>query len=285
MDKDIKKEALKQYFKYFWMWFVLLGILFVVWIGKITVESLTRNVGRRNDLAPQERVFDYADVLTDEEEQRLRAYIAECEKKAKVDIVIVTAVEDVEARGYWEYSMMDIADEFYDDNNFGYDEPRGDGVLLLDNWYQDQEGSWLSTCGSAINKIGDYGVDEILDEVYYYVERDPYKAYHTYVGMVTKMMMKSSIQIPILLVILAPVVVAVIYAFANMSQKKAKDTTSAKTYVAGGKTLMNVQRDDFLRKNVTRRQVQSSSGGGGRSGASSHRSSSGTRHGGGGRRR
>ena len=51
---------------------------------------------RGNSQDPTERVFDYADMLTDEEEQNLREYIAECEEKIQADIVIVTISESVE---------------------------------------------------------------------------------------------------------------------------------------------------------------------------------------------
>ena len=291
MDQDIKKEARKQYFKFFRIWFIILGILLVIAVAVTTVRILNRNKVRMNNQAPVERVYDYADVLTDEEETALRAYIAECEAKVNVDIVLVTICEDVEASGLsWETSMMNYADDFYDHNNYGYNKVHGDGVLLLDNWYEGQKGSWLSTCGSVYEEFGDYEINKVLDEVYYQVEDNPYSAYRAYVRMIERYMENTgvSVGIPGILVLAVPIIVAIVFALTNLSQKATKDTTTAETYVAGGKPDFKERRDDFIRKSVVTRHISTSSGSsGGRSSGrgGSHRSSSGVRHGGGGRRR
>ena len=173
MEKDIKKEALRQYLKYFKVWFIIAGVLAVITIGAAVVHLLTPKTVRGNSQDPAERVFDYADMLTDEEEQNLREYIAECEEKIQADIVIVTISESVEydlqnpglAEAFhakevgstdWSTAMRDLADNFYDYNNFGYDKVHGNGVLLLDNAYEGQKGSWLSTCGNVYDYFGDY---------------------------------------------------------------------------------------------------------------------------------
>ena len=138
MEKDIKREALRRYLKYFKVWFIIAGILAVITIGVAVVHLLTPKTVRGNSQDPTERVFDYADMLTDEEEQSLREYIAECEEKIQADIVIVTISESVEydlqnpglAEAFhakevgstdWSTAMRDLADNFYDYNNFGYD--------------------------------------------------------------------------------------------------------------------------------------------------------------------
>lgn len=291
MEQDIKKEARKQYFKYFRIWFVIVGILLA--IGAVIAISRLSNADdvRTNDQAPTERVYDYADVLTAEEEDALRTYIAECEAKVHVDMVLVTVSEDMEGTGYsWETAMMNYADDFYDYNNYGYDKVHGDGALLLDNWYDGQEGSWLSTCGSVYEWFGNYEINRVLDAVYYEVENNPYEAYRAYVTGVTEFMRErdGAVIIPWSVVVLVPVIVALIFAFSHLHQKAAEDTTNSSTYVTGGKPVFKVRRDDFIRKNVVTRRIQtnSSSGGGSRSsGGGGHRSSSGVSHGGGGRRR
>jgi len=89
--------------------------------------------------------------------------------------------------------------------------------------------------------------------------------------------------------ILVGLVVALIYAAVNLHQNKAKDTTATNQYVDGKKPKINDTRDQYLRKNVVTRRIETSSsseeaapqrGHGG-----SHRSSSGVSHGGGGHRR
>ena len=81
MEQDFKKEARRQYFKYFRIWFMILGILLVLVVAVTAVRVIANSKGRTNNQAPVERVYDYADVLTEEEETALREYIAECEAK------------------------------------------------------------------------------------------------------------------------------------------------------------------------------------------------------------
>ena len=75
----------------------------------------------------------------------------------------------------------------------------------------------------------------------------------------------------------------------HLRSKEGKNTTTATTYIAGGKPVMNLQRDDFIRKHVSQRRIQtSSSSSGSRSGGGyggAHHSSGGHSHGGGSHRR
>ena len=288
MENDFKKEARKQYLKYFRVWFIVAGVLFVIALFVGGAKLLNKGGERNNSTAPTERVYDYADVLTDEEEQKLREYIAQKEPEIQADIVLVTISEPMESRSIsWEKAMMNYADDFYDENNYGYNGVHGNGVLLLDNYFEGQAGSWLSTCGNVYEAFGDYEINQVLDAVYYGLDDGAYKAYKAYIDTTCYWMPSTSastLSIPIILVI--SFVVALVYALVHLHQKKAQDTTQANTYVAGGKPVMNIQRDDFIRKSVTKRHIERSSSSGSSGGrGGSHRSSSGVRHGGGGRRR
>lgn len=309
MEKDIKREALRQYFKHFKVWFIIAGILAVILVGAAVVHMLKPKTVRGNSQDPTERVFDYADVLTDEEEQSLREYIAQCEERIQADIVVVTISESVEydlqnstlpeafradsvGSTDWDTAMRDLADNFYDNNNFGYDKVHGNGALLLDNWYDGQKGSWLSTCGSVYEYFGDYEIDETLSCVDSYIDVSPYKAYKAAIDYVTRTMEESAEPFPMTVFpwVVVGLVTALIYAAVNLRQTKAKDTTAPNQYVAGKKPKMNETRDQYLRKNVVTRRIETSSSSsssghhsGGRGG--SHTSSGGVSHGGGGHRR
>lgn len=293
MENDFKKEARKQFIHYFRIWFIVLGILAVVCILVTAGSRLGRWIGSSgNHSASEERVYDEADVLSDEEEERLRAYIAEKESKYRIHLVLVTINEDVESSGYWDTVMMNKADNFYDEQNYGFDKVHGDGVLLLDNWYKDergsQQGSWLSTCGRVYERFSETDINTVLNRVGTYVEEDPYRAYKAYVDSVCgRLEDYEKVSLPISVIILVPIIVAVVFALVNLRIAPAKDTTNASTYVSGGTPKMKASSDDFIRKNVTSVRVQSSSSGGGRSGGhgGGHRSSGGISHGGGGRRR
>ena len=293
-DKEVKIEARKQYLKYFRIWFILAGVLLVIAILVSGARMLSREERgeRRNTSAPGERVYDYAQVLTEQEEQQLREYIARMEPIIQADIVLVTTNEYMgDSDSAWEYAMMNRADDFYDENNYGYDKVHGNGMLILDNFYEGQAGSWLSTCGNVYERFGDYEINRVLDDIYYGLDAGEFSAYMDGIDTACRYMSveEDDYSIPFGAILILPTVVALVYALANLHQKKAADTTQATTYVAGGRPVMRVQRDDFIRKSVSKRRIQTSSSSGGGSHSSgrggSHRSSSGVSHGGGGRRR
>ena len=168
----------------------------------------------------------------------------------------------------------------------------------MDNWYDGQAGSWLSTTGAVYEKFGDYEINRVLDEVYYTIEYggSAYDAYEAYVKEMVKLMKDdgSSTGLEmgafVIAALIIPVIVAAIFILTHLKSKEGAITTTTNTYV-DGKAQINRQSDAFMRKTVsTRRIPQSSSSGGSRSSSSgghggSHRSSSGRSHGGGGRRR
>ena len=191
--------------------------------------------------------------------------------------------------------MRDYADDFYDEAGYGYNKLHGDGLLLLDNWYIDengsQKGNWLSTCGRVYELFGNWEINQVLNAMDRKVDTDPYQAYHDSIAEACRLMASlenGSIGIPWLLIIILPAVVAFIYAMTKLHQAPAKDTTTATTYVEGGKPVMREQRDDFIRKNVTSVRIQTSGGSSTSShsgGGGGHVSRSGVSHGGGGHRR
>lgn len=286
MEKEIQREAVKQYLRYFRIWFILLGVVFILWAIAGVSHLLKASPKRGNQNAPTERVYDYAEVLSAEEEDRLRQLIAETEEKIQCDIVLVTVDRQVGNSDYeWEKNMRNLADDFYDQNNYGYDKVHGDGVLLLDNWYEGQGGSWLSTCGKVYEQFSNADIDEVLRAVYNQVENDSYEAYQAYIREISYKM-SGDIPFPGVL-LLIPVVVMLIFVAIKMKSPAGKDTVAVNEYVAGGRPEFKAQSDQLVNKFVTRRHIPkpSSSGGGGGGRGGSHISSGGVRHGGGGMRR
>lgn len=299
MENNYKKEAQKQYLHFFRIWFVIVGILFVITMMVAAKRLLNTSEGR-NTQAPAERVYDYADVLTDAEEQQLRELIAEKEAEIRCDLVLVTICQPVEgseakmAYGYrytdWALNMQDIADDFYDDHFYGYNSPYGDGALILDNYYDGQKGTHLSTSGRVFEWFGDKEIDRALTYVDQYIDSDPCKAYSACINYIAdEMILESGAAGSMfrMLALVIPTIVAGIFVATHLRSKAGKNTTTATTYIVGGKPVMNLQRDDFVRKHVSQRRIQTSSStrssSGGRGGA--HVSSGGHSHGGGSHRR
>lgn len=296
METDFKKEARKQYLRYFRFWFLAIGILAVACVALKLIRQAGGDVPRTNQEAPTERVYDFADVLTDTEEADLREYIAEMEKKRGIDIVLVTINQSVEGQEAkeeyglrstsWEQNMQDIADDFWDENHFGYNKGfEGDGALLLHNWYPGQNGEHLSTSGSVEARFSLDDIDQVLYAVDEYYDSNPYMAYRAYVREVSDLM-DSSLSLPFSwgFVVILPIVAALCYGISGSVQKKAQNTVATNAYVAGGRPELRGKADELIRKNVTFRKIETSGGGGGgRSGGGGghHTSSGGASHGGG----
>lgn len=287
---------MKQYFSYFKWLFIVLGVLAVITGAVAAINAIASNTTyiRKNNAAPEQRVYDYADVLTNAEEKELEELIAKREVQIGCDIVLVTIDESlydkygvtVDTDSNWEMCMIQYAEDFYIDNQFGFNRPgeEGDGALLLHNWDPVEKGLHLAHGGRVWDHYSDAMIEDVLDEIYYEAKNDPYEAYKYYVeNMYYEMSGKAShINLnPFILLIIA-VIAAAIFIATHIKPKEGSKTTTSSTYVENGSIKFNVQRDELINKFVTKRVIQSSSGGGSRS--SGGRSSGGSRMGGGSRR-
>lgn len=291
MDKDLKREALKQYFHYFRFWFAAVAVVLAVFVITVSVKLMSDRAVRGNNEAPVERVYDYAGVLTDEEEERLRELIAKKESLIKSDIVLVTMSQAVESGSVsWENGMMILADDFYDKKNYGFDKVHGNGVLLLDNWYEGQKGSWLSTCGRVYERFGNEEINEVLQAVYDRVDAHPYEAYKAYIEETVKQMTGKVYGGPVLLLLLlVPLVVLAVFVVTKLKSPLGQENMGANVYVNGGRPVIKAKSDQLVNKFVTTRRLPSNngsgSGGSHSGGGGGHVSSGGVSHGGGGMRR
>ncbi len=295
---------MRDYFRYF-KWYYILSAVFLLLFGLVSgghwlIARMAGYQRENTECTTTERVFDYGDILTDKEEDKLRRLIAKREKQTGCDIVLVTLQESLKEYArqidpsvrYDEFVRI-YAEEFYESHRFGYDRPNGDGVLLVDNWYREDDGAvytWLCTTGRVQETYSDGDIDHILDNVYRYVENDPYRAYKTYINDFYHDMLGMrmfDLYFPYWLPWAVGIIAAVIFISFNWKSEKGVKSTTAVTYVEGRQPQFSVYRDRFLRKTVTRHEIQTSSGGGGgsHSGGGGHSSGGGGSHGGGGHSR
>lgn len=273
--------------------FLVVGIVCKVIADKKPLVEFERG----NYQCTEERVFDYAEVLTKEEENELRVIIKEAEELCGTDIIIVTLDESLEAYaksyediiGYvepYEYTMV-FADNFYDEGGFGYDKPHGDGVIFVDNWYRESDGgvySWLSTSGRAMSGLSTENCEMILDMALDYVEDDPAYAYGYLVDLIEDYLnpnIRLGDGLGGIISVFIGLVAGLIFFLVNMGGKKGKKTVQTRTYVKSGVPEVRERQDIFLTKTVTRRKIETQT----RSGGGGHISAGGHSHGGGGHRR
>ncbi len=288
---------MRQYIRYFRWIFIVTGTLAVIYAGLNLLHGTKSFPDRANEeCLTGQRVFDYGDVLSEAEEEKLANLIAKREKQTGCDIVLVTLNESLkeyarekEPRVPYEEFVRVYAEDFYDSNAFGYDRPIGDGVLLVDNWYRESDGrvyTWLTAVGRADEKYTAARIDHLLDNVYRYVEKDPYRAYKTYIDCFYHDMSGGgvfSFELPYWLPLAAAALSMVIFVIVHWSYKKGKKTVVPTAYVNGSPQMYR-REDVFINKIVTKRHIERSSGGSGGSGGGGG-GSHGGHHGGGGHSR
>ncbi len=106
------------------------------------------------------RVYDDAALFSEAELQSLEARATELSEGLQMDLVIVTITDNLGK------TSRQFADDFYDENGFGYGS-EADGVLLLINM-EDRE-VYITTTGIAIKYLTDARIEAILDKVYEYL--------------------------------------------------------------------------------------------------------------------
>ncbi len=100
------------------------------------------------------RLVDDAQLLDNREAENVLAKLDEISNRQQFDIVIVTT-DDTNGK-----SAMAYADDFYDENGYGYGSGK-DGVLLLVD--MGERDWWISTCGYGITVFTDAGISYISD--------------------------------------------------------------------------------------------------------------------------
>ena len=267
---------MREYFRFFrWLYIILAAVLLI--FGFLTAGyAIAANAAyydRTNTkCTTTERVFDYGDVLTDKEEDKLRTLIDKRQRQTGCDIVLVTLNESLEeytkamnSNVSYDQFVKIYAEQFYDEHNFGYDQPDGDGIILVDNWYREDDGriySWLYDEGKVKTAYSDADLDDLMDSVYRYVESNPCRAYKAYVndfyhGMIG--MNAVHVNIPRWVSLISGIIAAVIFIVYHMKTKKGKKTTMATTYVKGMEPHFSVREDRFLRKSVVQHKIKSDS--------------------------
>lgn len=231
------------------------------------------------------RLVDQADILTDEEEQKLTGTLDEISERQQLDVDIVT-VYSLGGKTSEEY-----ADDFYDYNGYGMGEDNS-GIILLIGM---EERDWaISTCGDGIPYFTDAGQEYMVEKFrpylsdgeYYdafscfaqlcdsFIEQartgEPYDVGHMPKEKMSPLMILGNMGIGIFLVLMVAL-------WKKSRLRSVRRQVTASAYLRDGSLRITARQDMFINKTVTCRVIESSSSSGG---SSTHTGSSGTSHGG-----
>ncbi|SCG81658.1 UPF0603 protein [Proteiniborus sp. DW1] len=257
-----------------------------------------------NVYAIDQKIYDEADLFTQTEEDALQAKAFELSERLNLDTVILT-IQDSKGKSSRAY-----ADDFYDENGFGYGESY-DGLILLIN--MDDREVYISTCGKAIDYFTDARIESILDKVYIYLTEGNYSlgaeaflteveyyfqkgipsnqyTYDEDTGISSKgnaeVFQKKDLASRLLIFFLISIGVGGISVGIMAINNKGRVSTNQGTYLDRNSFNLINSQDRHVNTRVTfvniNTESKSSAGKAGRS--TVHRSSSGRSHGGGGRK-
>ncbi len=253
--------------------------------------------------AERSLVIDEAGLLSENEVRRLEEKIEEIRDEYDFELVVLT----VESTGGKRAEAF--ADDYYDDNGFGYGLDH-DGALILVS--MEERDLYISTAGSGQRIFTDYGIDYVLDDVAEYLsDGDYYRAFRAFLEDSEELIRQDgrgeaydvgnpiegygqperSKSSRVAGKLVPSAIISFIISLISVGVMKKKMNTAVKNrdareYVRPGSFVLTRERDTYLYSNVTmvRRQTNDSNRGGHGGGSSTHFSSSGVSHGGGGRK-
>lgn len=227
-------------------------------------------------LGQKERLVDDADLLTDGEEEDLKAKLDEISEKQKCDVIVVT-VNSLDGKTAEAY-----ADDYYD--NFGYGEDDS-GILLLISM---EDRDWhISTFGFGTTAVTDAGREYMSEKFRPALSDGEYaKAFTTYADLCndyltqakdgeaydTGNLPKGSLSlwwIPGDLLI-GGIVALLIGLYKKSKLKSVKLQATAGAYTSKDQMNLTIKNDRFINRVVTRRKIEREEQGG----SSTHTSSS-----------
>ena len=135
------------------------------------IDSKLQYIMKTKKVDASEKIYDFADILTDEEEKLLKEKIDTFIEENNMDMVIVT---DTFAYSY-DKQNEEYADDFYDYNDFGMNFEYNSGVLLLRNTYEQDPYFNIYSFGNAQLYYNYNRIEEVLDHIYDDIHEGNYK--------------------------------------------------------------------------------------------------------------
>lgn len=263
------------------------------------------NVLKTYAVDANDKVYDFANIITEREELELKELINNYYDQTGFDLVILT--DDFYNTTDWENE--EFASDFYDYNDFGIDDENYSGVIIFRNSYESYPYYAIYSFGDAQFYYSTSGrINTTLDNIYYDMRNANYEhAFKTIIEDLTEyyedgyddgmddyeldengfLVYSPKFHPPILIAAVISLIATLIIIGIQVSKNKmVKQATLAHDYIDRNSILYTRKSDVFYNSRTTSYTTSSSSGGGysGGGGGGSRGGSSGGGHSGGGRR-
>ncbi|WP_026908027.1 TPM domain-containing protein [Paucisalibacillus globulus] len=216
----------------------------------------------------KQRVYDYANLLTDDEIAKLENLALKHGKEHEMDFIIVTT-PDADGKSTKKYVQ-----DFYDDMAFGFDKPHGNTVLL--GMDMNERYVYIAGFYKGEKYIDDQRIDLIVDKITPNLSNENYyDAFVQYIETGSEYMgympgiNPESFLLKTWFHLLLAIGVAGVIVGSMAYNSGGKVTVNERTYT--GNFQVVGRKDTYLTTNVTkrRRPQNNSSGGGGGGGTTS----------------
>lgn len=279
--------------------------LFLMFIMSLTFLSTPAHAEETyRNVDTSKKVYDYADLFSESDEQALKQKIDKLIEKYDYDVFIVT-IDDNNLSYSSTDRTLSFIEDFGDYNGFGLSKEDPAYIAFIID--MDERSIAVDLTGLKCQKVySDDIVDSILDKCYSYMSSGSYLgAADNFLKSVDKygntssgepvydengkivdqnFDIKGKLPISILKGILTGFgITGIITLVIILKSKPARRAIEASQYKSGSLHLTR-KNDRYVRTYETKVKVQSSSSSGGGRGTSSHRSSSGRSHSGGSRK-
>lgn len=237
--------------------FILLFIIFLIFSSSIALA----------DTHTKQRIYDFANLLTLEEVERLESIAQKYSVRRDTDFVVLT-IDDNEGKDIIEYMQ-----DFYDDKALGYDKSHGNTVILTID--MKERDVYLAGFYKGEEYLDDYRLDLVRDKItsdlskgdFYKAFRDFIKTSYKYMGIrpgvdPDNILFKSGFQIVVSLIVAGIVVGSMAY------NNGGRITVHDSTYRDFSNSRILNRRDNYLRTSVTKHRRPSNNNRGGGSGGS-----------------
>ena len=211
------------------------------------------------EMTAEQRVFDYADLLSEADEQEMHLWIADMQENWGMDLAYLTT-NDTEGKSVQQYGA-----DFYIEHDLGLGENNDGVIFVLD--MGSREGQ-IITCGKAIDIYTDYYIDQMWDNMvgclsdgdyynaffslYMYMnelagdyekyQKDPDSFLSDYSkAQKTKSLLTSAV----IAAVFALVIAALAVSSMRKSCKKVKPYTDGRAYLKENGYHLSVNRDSF----------------------------------------
>lgn len=243
-----------------------------------------------------EKIYDFANILTDSEEEIIYNYSKEFKEETGMELIYVT----INMSYSYDSKHDTYASDFYDYNDFGLELENYDGILLLRNNYSYDKYYDMYSFGKAQFYFNQSRYNDILDSIYDEIHSDRYidgfkefkdKCLDYYnEGIASKYknayidengFIRYNYSVPYLLCLgIAAVLTLITMSILVNKNKMVKKATKASEYIDKKSVNFVTKKDTLISSHTSVHVIQSNSGGGFRGGSSGRGfSSGGGRHG------